>query len=297
MTVCRRTRRASVAVALTAALVAASALPSASSPSFLWKITGQHGALFLAGSVHALSSGYYPLSPAYETAFAASDLLVEEVNFDEALAPEAQLRVLALSMLPGSARLDQVVTPATFMAVTRRAGELGLPVEPLRRFKPWALALTLLGMQWEDTDFDPALGLDRHLHDRARADGKPVHALETLEFQISRLDGLGPGDQDRFLASAARDPEAQTRLLVELADAWKAGDPDTVERVVVAELMQEPRLYARLLVDRNLDWMPHIDALLAGDRTAFVVVGAAHLVGPDGLLALLRNKGYRIEQM
>jgi hypothetical protein len=69
-----------------------------------------------------------------------------------------------------------------------------------------------------------------------------------------------------------------------------------VERIVLSELKQEPLLYQRLLVERNRNWIPKIEALFARPRPAFVVVGAAHLVGPDGLIALLRAKGYTVEQ-
>ena len=81
-----------------------------------------------------------------------------------------------------------------------------------------------------------------------------------------------------------------------LVEAWKAGDAATVERIVLADVKQEPLIYQRLLVDRNKNWLPELEALIARPRPAFVVVGAAHLVGPEGLVALLSAKGYRVEQ-
>jgi uncharacterized protein YbaP (TraB family) len=85
--------------------------------------------------------------------------------------------------------------------------------------------------------------------------------------------------------------------ITSLTRSWKAGDADAVERVVLQELKRDPVMYQRLLVERNRNWMPKIEALSARPGSAFVVVGAAHLVGPDGLLAMLRARGYRIEQM
>jgi uncharacterized protein YbaP (TraB family) len=82
-----------------------------------------------------------------------------------------------------------------------------------------------------------------------------------------------------------------------LADAWKNGDAATVERIVLQDLRQEPRMYERLLVERNRTWLPLIEELFARPGRAFVVVGAAHLVGPDGLLALLKARGYAVEQL
>ena len=100
-----------------------------------------------------------------------------------------------------------------------------------------------------------------------------------------------------MLASTLNELETQKASVTKLADAWKAGDAPTVERIVLQDLRQEPRMYQRLLVDRNRAWLPQILALFARSGRAFVVVGAAHLVGPDGLLALLRAKGYAVEQL
>ena len=104
------------------------------------------------------------------------------------LSPAAQMQMLARGMLPANTTLDAVISPATFALVATRAKELGLPVEPLKRFKPWSLALMLASLQWQKAGFDGELGLDRHFYDQARADGKRVQGLETVEFQISRLD-------------------------------------------------------------------------------------------------------------
>jgi hypothetical protein len=82
-----------------------------------------------------------------------------------------------------------------------------------------------------------------------------------------------------------------------LVQAWKAGDVRIVEEIVLKDVKQEPLLYQRLLVERNRNWMPTIEALFMRPRPSFVVVGAAHLVGPDGLVTQLRAKGYRVEQM
>jgi hypothetical protein len=285
-------------VAVAAALVIAlSASASAQARNFLWKASRGPNAIYLVGSVHLLSKDYYPLSPALDRAFQECDLLVEELDFGEMAQTESQMMILMRGLLPAGQTLDKVVSPATFTLVSDRVGALGIPVEPLQRFKPWALALTLLGLEWQAAGFDASLGLDKHFYDRAIADGKQVQGLETIEFQISRFDDLSMDEQDRMLASTIKELETEKASVTALADAWKSGDAPTVERIVLQELRSEPRMYQRLLVDRNRDWLPKIDALFSRPRPAFVVVGAAHLVGPDGLLAMLKAKGYTVEQM
>jgi uncharacterized protein YbaP (TraB family) len=286
----------SLVVAALATLVATLSPTSAGTPSFLWKATDTRGTVYLVGSVHMLSKDYYPLSPAFEAAFKVSDLLVEELDFGSALAPDSQLKLLSRGMLPSGQSLDSVVSAETFAIVSRRLTNLGMPVEPLKRFKPWALALTLLALEWQQTGFDPSLGLDKHFHDRARAEGKAIQALETVDFQISRFDEMSAEDQDRLLASAIKDIDAQKQSLLDLVSAWKVGDAPRVEQVVLRDLKREPALYERLLVERNRNWMPLLEPLFARPGTAFVVVGAAHLVGPDGLLAMFKARGYTVVQ-
>jgi uncharacterized protein YbaP (TraB family) len=82
-----------------------------------------------------------------------------------------------------------------------------------------------------------------------------------------------------------------------LTKAWQTGDAPTVERIVLQDMKKEPAIYQRLLVARNRNWLPQLEALFNRSGRAFVVVGAAHLIGPDGLIAMLQAKGYVLEQM
>lgn len=285
--------------AIVAAIVTAYALAplQAQNRDFIWKASRGQSVVYLVGSVHLLSKDYYPLSPALDKAFKETDLLVEELHLGQMAQVESQMTILMRGMLPSGQTLDKVVTPTTFALVSERVKSLGLPIEPLSRFKPWALALTLLGLEWQAAGFDADLGLDKHFYDQAVAAGKEVQGLETIEFQISRFDEMSMEEQDRMLASTLRELETEKASVTTLANAWKAGDAPTVEKIVLQELRQEPRMYQRLLVERNKDWMPKIEALFSRKGRAFVVVGAAHLVGPDGLLAQLKAKGYAIEQL
>ena len=172
-----------------------------------------------------------------------------------------------------------------------------MPATPLLQFKPWMLAITLQSLQWQKAGFDADLGLDKHFYDRARLQNKPVKGLETLEFQISRFDDMSADQQEKLLIETMEELSSTDGTFVEIADAWKNGDVETVERLALKDLQGEPELYQRLLVERNVAWMPQIEALISPTRPAFVVVGAAHLVGPDGLLKMLAAKGYTIEQL
>jgi hypothetical protein len=265
--------------------------------SFLWKASGPQGVIYLVGSVHMLSKDYYPLSPALEAAFKDSDLLVEEADLGELLSPDSQFKMLSQGMLPESQSLQRVLSPKTYALVSKRVGDLGMPIEVLQRFKPWFLALTIMSLDWQSSGLDPELGLDKHFYDRARGEGKRVQGFETAEYQISRFDQMTMDQQDHLLAESITELDTERSNITRLVDAWRVGDEPTVERIVLQGLKDDPQMYQRLLVDRNRNWLPTIESFFNRRGHTFVVVGAAHLVGPDGLLAILKSKGYSIEQL
>jgi uncharacterized protein len=288
----RTVLRASVA-AIALLLVAA----AAQAKSFAWKVTGKTGVVYLIGSVHLLSNDFYPLQPPLEAAYKDSDLLVEEVDMAELTDPASQLALLGRAMLPSSTPLEKVISPDTYALLVKRSAALGLPIEPFKLLKPWMAALTLVQVEWQQAGFDPQLGLDKHFYDQAKADGKATQGLETAEYQISRLDGMTMEQQEHLLAESLKEAESEKANMKKLVEAWRTGDAPAVETIVLSDLKAEPVLYQRLLVERNRNWLPKIEAVFARPKHALVVVGAAHLVGPDGLLAALRAKGYTVEQL
>jgi uncharacterized protein len=265
--------------------------------TFAWKATGKGGTVYVVGSIHVMTPGFYPLNPTLEAAFADSDLLVEEVDMAEMSDPTTQLSMLTRGMLPSNQSLETVLSPATLALVKKATGALGPNGAPLMRFKPWMLAIALEGIELQNAGFDPALGLDQHFYDRAKEAGRAVQGLETVDYQISRFDGMTAEQQDKMLAETLKELATETAAVGTLGDAWKAGDAATVERLALADIKSDPVMYQRLLVERNKNWIPKIEALFARRGKAMVVVGAAHLIGPDGLLAMLKAKGYTIEQL
>jgi uncharacterized protein YbaP (TraB family) len=272
-------------------------LGAAPAPSFVWKATGTNGAsVYLAGSIHMLTPDAYPLSAAFERAYTESDVLVEEVDIAEMTGTEVQMKTLMRGMLPPGQTLDKVLAPATVTLLNKAATDVGAPMEALQRLKPWMIALTLEGLELQKAGFNPELGLDMHFYNLAKKGGKTVQGLETVEYQISRFDEMTYEQQDRMLAESLKEMGTEKANVTKLTDAWKSGNAAAVERIVLGDLKADPFLYQRLLVERNKNWLPKIEAFFTNKTRALVLVGAAHLVGPDGLVAMLRAKGYKVEQ-
>jgi uncharacterized protein YbaP (TraB family) len=264
--------------------------------NFLWKVEGNGGTAYLLGSLHVLTPEWYPLSARINQAFAESKTLVEEVDIDETSDPASMMAALAKAMLSDGKTLDQVVAPEVYAEVTRRAEAAGLPMMALQRMKPWLVAITLMAPTLQASGFKPELGVDRHFYDRAKASGMKRQALETLAYQLDRFDQLPPKLQEDLLKTTMEDLDTEVKGVKEMAQAWSEGNVTSMEKLTLAALQESPELYKRLLVERNNNWMPHVETCIKEKAGCFIVVGAAHLVGPDGLPALLSKKGYKVTQ-
>jgi uncharacterized protein YbaP (TraB family) len=285
--------RPAVLAVITAFVVCTST--AAQSKSFLWKVQSGSRVLYLAGSVHALSADVYPLNPAFERAFQASTVLVEEIDLAQANLLTLGPVLLSKGMYQDGRTFDKAVSKETLALVMKKVeGPMGL--ELIRSMKPWMVMMMLDGLQAQEAGLDPALGLDNYFFDKAVAAKKPIIALETAESQIDRFDRMSEPLQEQMLRSALEDLDLQKKELAGIIAAWQRGDASSLEKTVLGAFKLFPAVYQSLIVERNNNWMPQMDKCLASASPCLVVVGAAHLVGPDGLLALLQRKGYRIEQ-
>jgi uncharacterized protein YbaP (TraB family) len=264
---------------------------------FLWKVEdARGGSAYLLGSLHVLNADAYPLPAAIDKAFAESRTLVEEVDLDEMNDPMQMMAALAKAMLTGGQTLDQLVSAETFAEVKKRVEAYGMPMAAIQRMKPWLVAITLMAPTLQAAGFQPELGIDKHFFDRAKEKGLTRQALETLAYQIDRFDQMPPKLQEDMLKATIEDLDTQVGGVKEMVRAWATGDIATMERLALTAFQQSPDLYQRLLSERNQNWMPHVERCLTENAGCFVVVGAAHLVGQDGLPVLLRKKGYKVTQ-
>lgn len=283
-------------VAIVALLLVAAPLAGQTGKNFLWKVEGEGAVAYLLGSLHVLTAESYPLSPVINQAFAESKTLVEELDLDETNDPALMMTALSKAMLTEGKTLDQVVAPAVYTELKRRAEQSGLPMIVLQRMKPWLVAITLMAPTLQAAGFKPELGVDRHFFDRAKDTGMKRQAFETLAYQLDRFDQLSPKMQEDLLKTTMDDLDTTLSGVKEMAQAWSTGDVATMEKLTLAALQESPELYKRLLLERNTNWVPHVETCLKQKAGCFVVVGAAHLVGPDGLPGLLSKKGYKVTQ-
>jgi uncharacterized protein YbaP (TraB family) len=103
-------------------------------------------------------------------------------------------------------------------------------------------------------------------------------------------------DQEALLRQTLEELEVVGTMASEMVEAWKNGDVNKLDAIMKLSFADYPEMYDRFVVTRNRNWVSIIDALAGQEKNVLVVVGAAHLVGKDSVLNLLKAKGYRIEQ-
>ena len=275
---------------------AASCSVGAQEKSLLWKVSRDHKSIFLLGSIHYLRKENYPLNRAILDAFDASKRLILEIDLNNTPAGAAQRVTLQKAMYPDGSTLAQNVSPEAYRLTAKRAAELGIDMQVIEPMKPWFVALTILSVKLQRMGLNPKLGVDYHLAERAKRDGKPTSGLETLEFQLSIFDRLSKREQELMLRETAAEVERIDQNINGIVNSWLAGDGDRLATLLLAEMRRYPELYQKIILDRNQRWLEEIARLVQQGSDAMVVVGAAHLVGKDGVVGMLAARGFEVEQ-
>ncbi|HYD24276.1 MAG TPA: TraB/GumN family protein [Croceibacterium sp.] len=254
----------------------------------LWEVSGPRGETgWLFGTVHALPDGTRWRTPRLASVLERTGVLVVEVaNLGEPGAAAGAFAAVASS--PGLPPLLSRVAPADRPALAAALARAGLAEADFAETESWAAALQIANATREG---DSGNGVDRAL----LGEGLPVIALEGFAGQFAIFDRLPEADQAGLLQEAAReDGPAEERALVA---AWLAGDLAALERETREGMLADPELREALLTGRNRAWAARIAELLRADRRPLVAVGAGHMLGPDGLPALLAARGYAVRRI
>lgn len=289
-------------IAAAALLLAASALPvSAGEPLYLWRIAGERATVHLTGSIHVGRPDFFPLAPALEEAFAAADALAVEVDVeDPANQQAAAMIMMQKALLPGDETLRTRLGEDVWARLEAYAADRGAPLAMYGKFKPGIVAMVLMMEEYQRQGFDPNLGIDKHFLDAAREAGKPIRQLESIEAQFELFLQVDDRLDDVLMAEMLDQMDDIGPMTERMVALWKSGDADGMERFMAEQTGDEPEMvafYRELLDDRNVAMADSVDAWLAGDQDVFVVVGAGHFGGDQGLVRLLADKGWDVEQV
>lgn len=273
----------------------ATATPALADPP-IWRVRDADTEMVLFGSIHALPPGIEWRTAELDAALESADLVAFEILTPETEAEELRMMLPYLRYLIGDTPLSEVVSPETFARVSAAAERQGYPVQALDMMKPWAAALMLDMGAEEALGRSGDLGVDTVL-ETSLGDDRRKEALDTdalLLASIKALAEAGDAEGEAMLIEVL-DGLDEDELDLSLEHAWAAGDIRAIEAEMTDMKLEAPRLYQALLVDRNQGWMPALTRMMETEGRVVVVAGAAHMVGDDGLPALLRKAGYQVE--
>lgn len=265
---------------------------AAQAGSPVWRISLGSHTLYLGGTIHVLGEADYPLPPEFDRAYKKSRVLVFETDIAKTQDPEFAKNLMQQMTYTDGRTLQSLVRPSTFGTLSRFSGKRGIPAQSLNTFKPGMVMVFLTMAEMERLGAGGA-GVDEFYFKKGMADNRPMEFLESPMEQIRFLADVGVGKEDEMITYLIKDIEKLPALLPVMKQAWRSGDNARLFKETLAPLKKEyPQLYHTIMVKRNLAWLLAIQKMLVTPETEFVLVGAAHLAGDQGLIALLEKKGF-----
>lgn len=273
-------------------LALALAAPARADPA-LFVVRGGGAPLYLFGSIHVLRPGLPWRTPRLERVLeAAADYWFETTD-----QPGPAMLLKLVAGLDLFHPLHTLLEPADYRLLTEK---LGMPRQGgmmlVDHMRPWLAAMVILASDTHtQTPGRSIAGVDEQL--MAAAGVKPVFGLETLDDLVAMMNAMPRPDQVALLHASLHAPADASGGMSALQDAWRAGNLDKLRRLTRELQATNPEMFDALLRQRNARWIGKLDELLHQGAPVLVTVGAAHLVGPEGLPALLKQRGYRIERL
>jgi uncharacterized protein YbaP (TraB family) len=281
-------------LALTLVMLPAPGTGGAAGAAPLFEVEGTGNRIVLLGSVHFLrpTDGDLP-APVLE-ALEDAEVVYLELDMDD-LDPVATAGMLAdLARDPEGRDLPTLLGDRAWAEAREAAANIPLDLTLVSPFEPWYAALMISQLRLAQVGLDPSHGVEARVAAAAQADGKEVRGLETMAEQLGALDGLSAAAQRAFLLKTLADAAEIGTQVDGMVAAWKAADMAALEENLLAELKDQDEVYQRVVVERNQRFASTIARLAGDSRDYLVVMGALHLVGPDGVPRLLRARGLRV---
>jgi uncharacterized protein YbaP (TraB family) len=257
----------------------------------LWRVTDAKAPVYLLGSIHSMRKNDYPLPPVIEQAIRES----QEFYFEIDPRGDAELgkKLGAAAVLPKGVVIKQKIDPKVWNFLVQISTRQNYSWAGLRA---WAIALFVLDYPvYERTS--SAYGLDNYVEKKARAHGRPMHGLETVDQHVNVYAGMTDLESEVYLLEAivfAHQSDARYR---EAVNDWRTGNIERLYQLEMPDIKGAEGLNPRFLEWRNVRWIPKIESAIKSGRPTIIVAGAMHFSGPHSVIGMLRARGHTIEQL
>lgn len=265
----------------------------------VWKVTKGDDHLYLGGTIHVLSKDDYPLPVAFEEAYKGSEHIWLETDVAQMTTSDAQAKMLSVIMYQDQRSLSSVLEQDTYKDLTAFLQQRQIPAAAMDKLTPAGLMLSITAMELQRLGLiDETAGVDLHFSGRAKTDGKELKHLETIDEQLSFIGKMNEIEPNSLIKSMMEEVGKTSEVWEKLLSAWKAGDMQALGDAGIKEMKAEfPLIYQTILANRNQDWMQDITQMMKSEEVEFVLVGALHMAGDDGLIKKLTKAGYTVEQL
>lgn len=262
----------------------------------LWVVRDADSTVYLFGTVHVLRPGTAWGSDKVDAAFAsASDIWVEIADQDD---QAVIMPVIQQHGVDPSRPLSSILSAADFAAFDKVAQANGASGAALDAYRPWLAAFMISMSGPTNAGYRSEAGVDKTLMDRARAQGKALHGFETADIQVRLIASMSEEAQIAYLNNYVRNADGIVNNLDDTVAAWLKGDAaetGRLNRVNTRDIHED--IHRAALIERNADWTNQIETMMQGAGTAFVAVGAAHLMDQDSVIDMLTAKGFTVERL
>jgi len=259
----------------------------------LWIVEKDGKTLYLFGSIHLLPPQTHWQRDELDRAWAASQVFVFEAPLDDGGAEMLRF-VETGGRLPDGQSLKDVLPPTVHEDMQKAAWSVQYPPKLLEPLRPWLAAVYLELYSYIQAGFSSYYGVDHVIEQDAKERGAELAYFETVPEQLSYFAKLDRKTETAYLKAAVKgvleEPDMPNALLM----AWASGETRDLAKLIDEGFEEVPRLRSQLLVARNKKWIPRLREMIASEKTHFVTVGVGHLVGRDGLVQMLRAKGYKV---
>jgi uncharacterized protein YbaP (TraB family) len=266
----------------------------------IWTVSDEDSTVYILGTVHILPPELDWRVEGIETAFEDAEIVYFEADVMSAES-QAQMQALIpqLGLNAPGVTLSNLISDGAKDDMATIAGRLGADPAVLQAqmdpLQPWLASLTLALIQIQAAGYDPESGVEAQLNRAASDAGKAFGFFETAEEQLRFFADMPVEVQIADFEIGLRQAVEEPQILTEMVQAWAAGDLSVLDELFNTDMRADsPELYQRLIVDRNIAWIPQIESALEGADDALIAVGAGHLPGEMGVIALLEAEGYTV---
>ena len=265
--------------------------------SSVWKVSKDSNHFYIAGTIHALSKSDYALPKEYEEAYLNSELIVFEADTNKLSQKSFSYLINTKTRYKKNDSLDNYLDNDTKEKLIKYLSANNILYKNIKNLKPGILSIYLTSLELKKLKLT-ALGVDAYYSLKAKEDNKKIKYLESIYKQLDFLSSMSKGYESEFVNYTLKDLKNIKKQFFLMKKAWRSGNMVELKRISLDPWVNDfPILYENLLIKRNKAWMKKILKMSKTKEVEFILFGALHLVGEEGILNKLKNKGFTISQL